>query len=108
MESLEKPILFFKPIENYTGYYICENGDVYCRLGKGCRDKSNLLPFDQMYKVNERLTRNGYARICMRNDNRSENLEWSTCKENWQYCMDINHMIRDEKGKFVSNFNYTF
>lgn len=42
----------------------------------------------------------------IRNDNDISNLEWSTSKENWKYSFDNNHLMRDEFGRFISNFNY--
>lgn len=45
---------------------------------------------------------------CIRDDNRVENLTWCTAKENTQQTEQLNHVIRNEKGKFVSNFTYTF
>ena len=138
-----RPFSFIKPILNYDGYYISDNGKVYCRLGKGNRDKNKLLPFEKMYEIKPRLTKNGYARVYMRNtltnkredkyihrlvaenfidnpenkkyvnhknyirnDNDISNLEWSTSKENWKYSFDNNHLMRDEFGRFISNFNY--
>lgn len=42
---------------------------------------------------------------CIRNDNRVENLEWATAKENTEYTMQLKHLIRDENsGRYVSNF----
>ncbi len=43
---------------------------------------------------------------CNRSDNRSENLEWCTAKENTDYTFENNHIIRDRLGRYKSNFNY--
>ena len=43
---------------------------------------------------------------CNRSDNRVCNLEWCSAKENNDYTMEINHIIRDKFGKYQSNFQY--
>lgn len=43
---------------------------------------------------------------CNRADNRVENLEWCTAKENTAYTAKLNHVTRDNLGRYVSNFNY--
>lgn len=53
-----------KAVENYTGYFISDDGKVYCNLGKGNRDKAKTV---QLYEIKSRLTKNGYARIYARN-----------------------------------------
>lgn len=44
---------------------------------------------------------------CIRNDNRVENLEWCTAKENTDYTMKVKHVVRSQNGTYKSNFNYT-
>ena len=39
-------------------------------------------------------------------NNVKSNLEWCTAKENTKQTEVLNHIIRDEKGLFVSNFKY--
>lgn len=129
-----------KPIEDFTGYFVSNNGKVYCNLGKGNRNKNKTV---EMYELNPRLTRSGYERIyarqdstgkrkdlyvhrlvaenfipnpenkkyvnhknCIRNDNRAKNLEWVTAKENNQQTILLCHVVRDNKGRFQSNFSY--
>ena len=57
--------MFIVPIKNYTGYFIDENGKIYCNLGKENRDKNKRI---NLYEIKPRLTKNGYARVYMRND----------------------------------------
>ena len=129
-----------KAIEGYTGYFISDDGKVYCNLGKGNRNKNKTV---EMYEVIPRLTKTGYARIyarnditnkrkdlyihrlvaqnfipnpegkecvnhinCIRNDNRVENLEWCTIKENNDHTAEQKHLVRDSLGRYVSNFKY--
>lgn len=43
---------------------------------------------------------------CIRNDNRVENLEWCTAKENTDQTERLQHVVRDENGRYTSNFTY--
>lgn len=43
---------------------------------------------------------------CNRSNNDYTNLEWVTAKENTSQTEKLNHITRDNKGKFVSNFVY--
>lgn len=54
-----------KPIENFDGYFISDNGKVYCDLGKGCRDRSKRC---ELYEINPRPAKNDYLRVYMRSD----------------------------------------
>lgn len=126
------------PIKDFDGYYACDDGNIYCDLGRGNRDRNKRCT---PYKINLRLARNGYARVtmrsqvtnkrvdkyvhrliaeyfvpnplnkgyvnhidCNRSNNKPENLEWVTLKENNEYSMKLGNLIRDEKtGRFYSN-----
>ena len=54
-----------KPIIGYDGYFVTDEGKIYCNLGKGCRDRSKRVP---LYEIRPRVARNGYLRVTMRND----------------------------------------
>lgn len=135
-----KPVEFIKPIKNFSGYFISNEGNVYCNLGKGNRRTGNIV---EMYQIKPRYTKSGYTRVymredssnkrkdkyihrlvaeafidnpenkeivnhinCKRNKNMVENLEWVSAKENIDYSIKLNHLVRDSNGKFRSNFNY--
>ena len=53
-----------KEIKGYSGYFISEDGKVYCNLGKGRRDRSKTV---DLYEIKPRVTKNGYLRIYARN-----------------------------------------
>lgn len=126
-------------IEGFSGYYVSSEGDVYCTLGKGSRDKSKRV---EMYKIKPRYTHLGYGRVCMREDksglrkdryihrlvasafipnpenkpcvnhfncnrgdNRVENLEWCTVKENTDYTLQMHHIERDSLGRMRTPLN---
>lgn len=43
---------------------------------------------------------------CIRDNNHVDNLEWCTAKENTQQTEKLEHIKRDEKGRYFSNFKY--
>lgn len=124
------------PIKDFDGYFISNDGKVYCNLGKGNRNRCKRC---EMYEIKPRSARNGYIRVymrqtstskrvdkyvhrlvaehfisnpdskpcvnhkdCNRANNNVANLEWVTHKENNSYTMQLNHMYRDEKGRFCA------
>lgn len=126
-----------KPIEDFDGYFISDDGRVYCNLGKGNRRNDKTT---ELYEINPRATKNGYMRVycrqmstgkrkdlyvhrlvakyfipnpdnknvvnhknCQRDDNRAENLEWCTTRENVGYAVSLGNLKRDkETGRFIS------
>ena len=121
-------------IPDCPGYFISNKGRVYCNLGKGARTNTQRK---ELYEIKPRLTKNGYARVylrnrsgkrkdyyihrlvamaylddvnhknCIRDDNDESNLEWATAKENTDHTISTNHIKRDSNGRYVSNFKYS-
>lgn len=52
-----------KPIEDFEGYFISDDGKVYSNLGRGNRRIGKTV---EMYEISPRLARNGYLRIYCR------------------------------------------
>ena len=52
-------------IKNYDGYYITKDGRVFCNLGRGNRNRDKRCDF---YEIKPRPNKNGYMRVCMRNN----------------------------------------
>ena len=129
-----------KAIPDYEGYFIEDNGTVWCNLGKGNRRNNKTT---EMYEIKGRPNKSGYLRVYMRNsltnkrvdkyihrlvaemfipkiigktyvnhkdcnrtNNNVDNLEWCTQKENTEQTERLLHIIRDNKGRFISNFDY--
>ena len=126
-----------KPIDDFDGYFISDEGKVYCNLGKGNKRNGKTV---ELYKLKPGPTKNGYMRVycrqistgkrkdlyihrlvsqyfipnpenkkvvnhknCKRDDNRVENLEWVTTKENVNYAMSLGNLKRNEQtGQFIS------
>lgn len=126
-----------KPIDDFDGYFISDEGKVYCNLGKGNKRNGKTV---KLYELKPRPTKNGYMRVycrqistgkrkdlyihrlvaqyfipnpenkkvvnhknCKRDDNRVENLEWVTTKENVNYAMSLGNLKRDKQtGQFIS------
>lgn len=126
-----------KPIDDFDGYFISDEGKVYCNLGKGNKRNGKTV---ELYELKPRPTKNGYMRVycrqistgkrkdlyihrlvaqyfipnsenkkvvnhknCKRDDNRVENLEWVTTKENVNYAMSLGNLKRDKQtGQFIS------
>ena len=126
-----------KPIDDFDGYFISDEGKVYCNLGKGNKRNGKTV---ELYELKPRPTKNGYMRVycrqistgkrkdlyihrlvaqyfipnpenkkvvnhknCKRDDNKVENLEWVTTKENVNYAMSLGNLKRDKQtGQFIS------
>lgn len=56
--------MILKEIENFKGYFVSDNGTIFCNLGKGNRRKGRTVP---LYPITPRQTKNGYMRIYARN-----------------------------------------
>lgn len=132
-----------KPINGFSGYFISTNGNVYSRINKGDRRDINGVQYKSSHKISQRLTKNGYARVylredatgkrkdlyihrivaehfinnpenlkyvnhknCIRNDNKVSNLEWISAKDNTDQTLALNHIYRDNYGRYASNFKY--
>lgn len=58
-----------KPIKNYTGYFISEDGKVYCAFKIGQRtDLDSSYSLENLREIKGRPGANQYLRVYMRND----------------------------------------
>lgn len=62
-----------KEISDFKGYFISDEGKVFCNLGKGNRRKTDrTVP---MYEVKGRPTKNGYLRVYMRSQSTGKRVD---------------------------------
>lgn len=101
-----------KPIEDFDGYFISDDGKVYCNLGKGCRDKNSARK--EMYEIKPRQGKNGYLRVCMRQDSTGKRLDRYVHRLVATYFLDkpegkniVNHLDTNRQNNHVSNLEWT-
>lgn len=61
-----------KPIEDFDGYFISDDGIVYCNLGKGNRRNNKTV---DLYPIKPRYTKTGYTRVYMRNSKTNKRVD---------------------------------
>lgn len=99
-----------KPIVDYDGYFISDDGKVYCNLGKGCRDRTKTV---ELYEIKPRPTKNGYLRLCARNVNTNKRKDLYIHRLVAQYFIpnplnkpQINHKNCDRSDNRVENLEW--
>lgn len=111
-------------IKGFDGYYITEEGKVFCNLGKGRPTKGgylrvcmrNLQTNKRVDKYIHRLVAEHFIPNpqnkrcvnhldCNRTNNNVKNLEWATYKENNDYAIKLNRNNRDDLGRFCERSN---
>lgn len=94
------PLYEIKPRLTQGGY-----SRVYCRQTSTNKRKDLYVHrlVAEYFIPNPQNKKQVNHKNCIRNDNRVENLEWCSSKENNEYTLKIGNTIRDkETGQFVS------
>lgn len=55
-------------INDFTGYFVSDNGKVYTTLAQGCRDRYNLSKRTPPREIKVRMLPNGYSRVYLRRE----------------------------------------
>ena len=55
-----------KEIKDFDGYFISDDGTVWCNLGRGYRGKKSNRDRVELYPLKPRPSKNGYLRVYMR------------------------------------------
>lgn len=132
---VEKPFMRIKPIKGFDDYYITDIGIPYsCKRSdptslyplKPTKHSDGYLKvqlMDENHKkidvyihraVGEAFVENPDPenktcvnhKNCVRTWNHADNLEWVTQQENNDYMFKTNHVLRDDKGRFLQNSPY--
>lgn len=100
-----------KKIKDFDGYFVSEEGKIYCNLGKGCRDRKKTVG---LYEIKPRVARNGYLRVYMRQistDTRKDKYIHRLVAEYFLPKIEgmniVNHKDTDRKNNIVSNLEWT-
>lgn len=111
MEKLIRPIEIIKPIEDFDGYFISDNGNVYCNLGKGCRDRSKRV---DLYLIKPRPGKNDYLRVYMRQNSTGKRVDMYIHRLVGKYFLDnpnnlnvINHIDTDRSNNDYTDLEWT-
>lgn len=82
------------PVSGFEGYYVDTEGNVYCDLGKGNRDRSKRVP---RYLLRPRAMKSGYQRVYMRNTKTGKR------QDRYIHRLVAETFISKEEGKNVVN-----
>ena len=100
-----------KPIKDFDGYFISENGEVFCNLGQGNRNKQKRT---EMYKLKPRLSKNGYLRVYMRQYSTNKRVDryiHRLVAESFLYKPEnmnvVNHIDFNKQNNHYSNLEWT-
>lgn len=86
-----------KEIENFTGYYIEDNGTVWCNLGKGSRSKERRK---EMRALTPRRLPKGYLRVYMRRDSDNKRVDMYIHR-----LVAMAFILNPENKKFVNHID---
>lgn len=79
------------PIKDREGYFIADNGQVFCTLGKGNRRCGRHS--DKFYAIKPRPGKTGYMRVCMRDQSTGKR------KDSYVHRLVADHFIPNPDDK---------